>query len=505
MGDVEIEYLRPQKGFQEKVLACKADVAVIGGSAGAGKTGALLIESLRFVDKEFSEEQGVDASKWRVTIFRRVLKQVKNQGGLWDSAKDFFGVLHPSIRPSMVDGKYECRFPSGANVKFDHLNRVADTEQYQGAEIAMIGFDELTHFTSEQFWYMLSRNRSLCGADPYMRATCNPQGYGWVKDLISWWLYPDDYEDESLASYPIPEREGVIRYMTRFNGTVYWGDSKEEVIQSIPEYAREKYKPELIKSFTFIPGKLEDNKILDEGQPGYRGSLMALHEKEQEQLLLGRWIELSKHDMRLYNVRELRDMFTNTFVKGGRKYLTCDIAMEGSDLFVVGYWNGWRLEKIYTYEKSMGDEIVNIIKGIAKEHGVPRRNIAFDCDGVGNFLKGYLRTSFDFRGNAAPIEVKGKKMNYKNLRAQVYYELANNIKDYDIFIDVGGNRLVEDSIVEELKAHLKAEKKADLKLRVIPKFEVAAEIHRSPDLADMIAMRKVFDFLPRGGRDVVSG
>ena len=49
---------------------------------------------------------------------------------------------------------------------------------------ALICFDELTHFTAHQFFYMVSRNRSTCGVRPYIRATCNPDADSWVADFL---------------------------------------------------------------------------------------------------------------------------------------------------------------------------------------------------------------------------------------------------------------------------------------------------------------------------------
>src|SRR5436305_14925946 len=69
-------------------------------------------------------------------------------------------------------------------------------------------FDELTHFTAHQFFYMVSRNRSTCGVRPYIRATCNPDADSWVADFLAWWIDPQ-------TGLPIPERAGVLRYYIR--------------------------------------------------------------------------------------------------------------------------------------------------------------------------------------------------------------------------------------------------------------------------------------------------
>lgn len=489
--------LRAQPGFQVQALSTPADIAILGGAAGCGKTGALLLEFLRHVEKK----------GWGGTVFRREFIQIDSEGGLWDSAKKLYQDLHPVIRPTFIDGKKRIYFPSGAKLTFAHINQEQDVHKYQGSQIKFIAFDELTHFTAYQFFYMLSRNRGAgVKIDSYVRATCNPQGSGWVKDFIAWWLYPADHADESLADYPIPERAGVLRYLARYANQNYWGDTRQQAFEALPEQARwSEENPNGIsladiKSVTFIPGKLDDNKILLEAEPGYKGSLLQLDENEQEQLLKGRWRELSGHERILYDVRALEDMFTNTFVEPGINYLTCDIAMEGADKFVVIHWSGWRAEHIYFYPKSKGDEIVNIIKELATRHQVSRRNIAFDCDGVGNFLKGFLRNSYDYRSGAVPLPVKNKKVNYFNLRAQSYYELRDIINNNEIYINAGQNSHLKDTIKEELKATLKGETKADGKLRVIPKDEIKAVIHRSPDFADCIAMRVALELRGKGIR-----
>ena len=75
----------------------------------------------------------------------------------------------------------------------------------QGAQVP--GFDELTHSTKSQFFYMMSRNRSMCGVRPYIRATCNPDADSWVAEFISWWI-------DQETGLPIPERAGKVRYLS---------------------------------------------------------------------------------------------------------------------------------------------------------------------------------------------------------------------------------------------------------------------------------------------------
>ena len=140
-----------------------------------------------------------------------------------------------------------------------------------------IGFDELTHFTETQFFYLLSRNRSTCGIKPYVRATCNPDAGSWVATFISWWIGED--------GLPIQERTGLLRYFVRLeDDTLDWGDSAEELSGRHPHIPTEE-----ILSVTFVPATLADNKILMQKDPGYKAKLMSMPRVERERLLGGNW------------------------------------------------------------------------------------------------------------------------------------------------------------------------------------------------------------------------
>ncbi len=151
---------------------------------------------------------------------------------------------------------YQITFKSGAKITFSHLQYEKDAYSYQGSQIPLICFDELTHFTENQFFYLLSRNRSMCGIKPYIRATCNPDADSWVKQFIQWWIEED-------TGLPIRERDGVVRYFFRDSGEIIWGDTREELMET---YNMNNYE---IKSATFIHASVYDNKILLETNPEY--------------------------------------------------------------------------------------------------------------------------------------------------------------------------------------------------------------------------------------------
>ena len=260
---VEIN-LGPQEGPQTVFLETEADVAIYGGAAGGGKTYGILLDFLRHYENE-------DAG---AVCFRRTMPQVKNEGGLWDTSIE----LYSKVNGTPIESKHKWEFPSGSRLKFSHLEYEKNVLDYQGSQIPVIYFDELTHFTEKQFFYLLSRNRSTSGIKPYMRATTNPDVDSWVRKFISWWIDED-------SGFPIPERSGVIRYFYRVNGRIYWSDSKEDLMIRFPKFA--KLAPP--KSVTFIPSNVEDNQILMKKDPSYIANLLAQSAVERARLLDGNW------------------------------------------------------------------------------------------------------------------------------------------------------------------------------------------------------------------------
>lgn len=256
--------IRPQQGPQEAFLSTPADIAIYGGAAGGGKTFALLMEPLRHIKvKDFG-----------ATVFRRTSPMITTEGGLWDTSAELYQTV--GAKPRQMPLRWT--FPSGAKIEFHHLQYDKDVYNWQGAQVPLIEFDELTQFTKKQFFYLLSRNRSLCGVKPYMRAATNPDPDSWVKDMVRWYL-----DDE--GEYPDPEKSGAIRYMVRSGDDILWFDT----IAEAKEYAHD-IDPGLEPlSFTFIPSNVYDNKILLDKDPGYLAKLKALPRVERMRLEQGNW------------------------------------------------------------------------------------------------------------------------------------------------------------------------------------------------------------------------
>jgi hypothetical protein len=213
---------------QVQFLTCEGREAMYGGSAGGGKSFALLMAALQFVD----------VPTYHALILRRTYAQLSKAESIMSVSKEWLtGRRDAEGRPANWNGDtYTWTFPGGATLAFGHMKTADDRFNYQGAAYAYVGYDELTQFEELMYTYLFSRQRRKSASEiPLrMRAASNPGGIGheWVKRRF-------------------------IDPKTRKPGVV------------------------------FIPAKLEDNPNLD--RDSYVQSLNELDPITRSQLLAGDW------------------------------------------------------------------------------------------------------------------------------------------------------------------------------------------------------------------------
>lgn len=496
MAKPAVKIIAPQTGYQTKALACEADILISGGQAGPGKTFALLLESVRHTANP----------KYGGVIFRRTSPQIRSEGGLWDTSFE----LYPTCKAVPKESTLEWVFPSGAKIKFSHLEYEKNKFDWQGSQIAFIGFDELCHFSESSFFYLLSRNRSTCGIKPYVRATCNPDPDSWVAKLIEWWINAE-------TGLPIPERDGILRYFIKYGDNYIWGDSYDEVKDKaahIIDPLVEKsglLASDFIKSISFINGNVYENKILLAANPSYLANLLSQDEQTRLQLLDGNWkMQISDND--IYNYYSFAGVFDNIRdVDTSGSFITADIAMKGSNKFVVGLWKGFELVDIEVLAKSDGKQVIDMISEVAKFWNVENRYICYDADGVGAYVDGFIRGSIAFNGGLPAKEVEDKvsgkkaKENYFNLKTQCYYRSGARVNRGEMKIsDHVAQKMYDDKMtirqrfVHERRAIKRDKVDNDGKLKIIGKPEMKIILGgESPDLMDMFMMREMFELTLR--------
>lgn len=216
--------------------------ALYGGAAGGGKSDALLTEALR----------QVHIPHYRALILRKTYPQLSE---LIDRSRSLYKAAYP--KASYNDSKHFWNFPSGAKIYFGAMQHTKDRINYQGKRYDFIAFDELTHFTWEEYSYMFSRNRpSGEGTRCYIRATTNPGGIGhsWVKERFITCAPP----------------------LTPVKTTMQITDPDGKVI-------------DMERKRIFVPSTVFDNAELLKNDPNYLANLSLLPEKEKRALLYGDW------------------------------------------------------------------------------------------------------------------------------------------------------------------------------------------------------------------------
>ena len=173
------KYIPPnhRKPFPNQIdfLTYESEELLYGGQAGGGKSDALLMAALQYVDQK----------DYSALLLRRTYQDLSQPNAIMDRAKKW---LHPYTTTGEVHWSEKTKtftFPSGSTLSFGYLAHDNDLDQYQGSELQFVGFDELTQFTEKQYTYLHSRLRKLKSSNiPIrMRAGTNPggRGHNWVK------------------------------------------------------------------------------------------------------------------------------------------------------------------------------------------------------------------------------------------------------------------------------------------------------------------------------------
>jgi len=240
---------KPNEGPQTEFLAAGEREVLYGGSAGGGKSYAMLADPLRYMSHP----------SFSGLLLRHTTEELRE---LIFKSQEIYPKIIPGIKWS--ERKMQWVAPSGARLWMSYLDRDDDVLRYQGLAFSWIGFDELTQWATPYAWnYMRSRLRSVAKDLPiFMRATTNPGGRGhhWVKKMF---IDPATYGN-SFDATDIETTE-VLKYPS--------GHAKA---------GRALFKRR------FIPARLSDNPYLAE-QGDYEAMLLSLPEQQRRQLLDGDW------------------------------------------------------------------------------------------------------------------------------------------------------------------------------------------------------------------------
>ncbi len=264
---------------QRLFLSLPQKEAFFGGAAGGGKSDALLMAALQYVD----------VPGYAAIIFRRTFTDLQLPDALIQRSHEWLANSDAEYKSAI----HTWTFPSGARLAFGYLSDEQKKFRYQGAAFQFIGFDELTQFYEDDYLYLHSR----------LRRTKCPFHEGF-RDKISGEAQPKPMDPKcsicreysALSKTPLrirgaanPGGIGHLWVKQRYDiGPVI--ESHNEL--GHPIYAQHpKTKKRIFAGRNpdrpYIPSLLLDNPYLD--QEEYAESLANLDSVTREQLLSGDW------------------------------------------------------------------------------------------------------------------------------------------------------------------------------------------------------------------------
>jgi hypothetical protein len=325
-----------------------------------------------------------------------------------------------------------------------------------------------------------------------------------LKDLF---FYPADPEFDSLGSLEITGAfidecpqiiykawqivKSRIRYKLKEYGLTpkMFGTGNPAKNWSYTVFYKPKREGQLPPNRAFIQALPRDNEHLPES---YIQALMELDEQSKQRLLFGNW-EYDDDPTALCDYDNILQIFNNSHLPDGIKYLTADIARMGSDKAIIAVWSGWRVIEFVIFDKSKTTEIQSAITALRSKHQIPANNCIADEDGVGGGVVDNCRI-IGFVNNSRPL----KDENYANLQSQCCYKLAEKIQEGGIYIHHDLSESHREEIIEEIEQLKTFDNDKDGKLKILPKDQIKQNIGRSPDWRDVLMMRVYFDYQKQG-------
>lgn len=273
--------------------------------------------------------------------------------------------------------------------------------------------------------------------------------------------------------------KGKLKLIGNFGGASNWMHHLKEKSLNDKEYAYFKITAwDAVKE-----GILEESEILQAQKD--------LPDKIFKQLYLA---EAQDLEDQIYSYESIMGLFTNSFVIGnGKKYMSCDIAYLGSDLFVITIWNGFVIEKVIAIDKIDETAIGNKIIELAEIYKISYSNIVYDADGLRKFTSASLKkltVAKPFLNNSKPIKDK----NFANLKTECAFELRKLLNNNELFCL---DHEFRKQITNELESILLGQQNDEGKIKLESKKLHIERTGGSPNFFDSLLMRMLFEIKPK--------
>lgn len=256
-------------------------------------------------------------------------------------------------------------------------------------------------------------------------------------------------------------------------GHVYTRFYKPHVNGTLPEYTK------------FITALPTDEPRLPQD---YIEQLRRADEITKQRLLYGNF-EYDDDPAILFDRNHLDRLFHVHHEDPDDLWLTVDVARKGDDKTVYGLWHGFQLVEVTSKDKTLITEIIEDVLQLETKHDIPRGQVVIDEDGVGGGVVDNLSGCKGFVNNAKPeqwMRNEQNSINYENRKTQCYYEMARMVAHNRVGVS---DTQYQEEIIQELDQVRQRDADKDTKLKITKKEDIKENIGRSPDFADMMAMR----------------
>ena len=276
---------------QQLFLLDQGREAFYGGAAGGGKSDAMLMAALQYVD----------VPRYSALILRRTKDDLALPGAIGDRADEWLGGTDARLKGSTWE------FPSGATIALGSIQYDRDKSRFKSAEFQFIAWDELTQFQETTYTFMFSRLRRpavICGncnvmVEKVLPGTRSRGMWGEpgaeVADDDGWVHGAAQTNYDGRCPHPAPSATALREYPpSPMDGTTLFDVPLRMRAASNPgDVGHAWVRDRFVRSTTrkpgasFYPAKLTDNPSLD--QRSYAEGLGNLTLVERQRLLDGDW------------------------------------------------------------------------------------------------------------------------------------------------------------------------------------------------------------------------
>lgn len=447
-----------EDGNQKYAIRSNADIVVLTGGTGSGKTVALYYAPMEYL---------VNNDNAKIVCFMRNVSDFWGAGKVNDTLKKMYPLVDRSVKRQPHDPIGEIirrqedmgmKLYNGSEIKFQQLDNespIVIDKIAKGLQAKKLIFDECNKFDWRTITSFMPRLRSDSTGKAQIFLAQNPERECALRQLCGkgehggGWINDDGTVDKSM--------DGVVMYFNMQEGDInrtYFGRTKEEVYEKCKEHIDslialdpDMTYEDFILSMVFYTFSVRDNKKMLSKNKGYRG--LAANAATAASAYAENWnysitdeqgsvdeiadIQITTTDVeRMFRPMPIPDK--SVLLK---KFMTVDMATTGFDNLVIKYWElysyyGFICKDIRYSIKNTNREAVMMMTDFRERHGLLEKDMILDVQGFG-FLKECFPRAIQFAGAAQPS--RRAKVQYKTLKDEAAHlameMIQNGLIHYD--------------------------------------------------------------------------